>query len=409
MPTFNFRGRSMDGKAVTGKRLAQSAGILSGLLLREGITPVSIEEVRIEPDFIDLIKGFIRGRYVSPDELGLFSRQMYALLKTGVPITIALRQLAENSRTPQMTEALYSVVENLEGGRDLVTAMQDHTKIFSPIMISMLRVGQDSGRLDEAFLRLNQYLELEAMGMKKIKAALRYPIFVVFSLVCAIVLVNLLVIPTFTTFYTQANIQLPAITRMMIAFSNFMINHWFILIIGVSAAIGGTIYYFRTPQGKYNLGRYQLKIPGFGNIIRRVVLLRFAQAFAITIESGIPLLEGLTLVARSINNAYAEREILNMAESIRHGKNLTQSAASSDLFTTLELQMLAVSEETGQLSQMLEELASFYRREVDYDIKKLNDIIEPTLIIILALVVLFLALTVYLPIWDMVRMSSSKA
>lgn len=408
MPTYDFKGRTADGKLTVGKRLSQSTDMLSAQLLREGIFPIQITVVKQETDYIDAIKTLLSGQYISIDELGLFARQMHALLKTGVPITTAIRQLAENSRSPRMTEALYAVVESLEGGRDLVAAMEDHPKIFTPIMLSMLRVGQESGRLEDAFLRLNQYLELEASGMKKIKSSLRYPAIVVVSLVFAFILVNLLVIPTFAKFYAQANIELPAITQAMITMSNFILNHWLLLLLALGACITSVMHYLRTPQGKYQFSRYQFKLPGFGDILRRIVLLRFAQAFAITIESGVPLLEGLTLVARSINNAYAEQEILAMTDSIRHGKNLTQSAANSPLFTTLELQMLSVSEETGQLSQMFEEIANYYRREVDYDIKRLNDIIEPALIILLALVVLFLALTVYLPIWDMVKMAKTK-
>ncbi|SRR5579883_12756 len=405
MPTFNFEGRNPEGKLMIGKRLSQSADTLSAQLLKERITPIRITPINAETDYLDAIKGFFSGGKVSLEELGLFSRQMHALVKTGVPITAALRQLAENARSARMANALYGIVEKLEGGQDLVTAMSAYPKIFTPIMISMVRVGQSSGRLDEAFLRLNQYLELEASGMKRVKAALRYPAVVFVSVICAIIFINILVIPTFSKIFTQANLELPTATRIMIAISQFFVEQWPYLLVALAIIVGSLIYYFRTPRGKYNWYRYQFKIPGFGDVLRRTVLLRFSQAFAITIESGIPLLEGLTLVAHTINNTYAEQEILDMCESIRHGNNLTQSAAGSKLFTPLELQMLSVSEETGELSQMLNEVANYYRREVDYDLKRLNDMIEPMLIVLLAIVVLILAFSVYLPIWDMVKMA----
>lgn len=405
MPTYDFQGRDATGKLITGKRLANNIKTLTSELFKEGITPVQINIVKSKEDYLDAINLFFRGKSVSVDELSLFARQMHALLKTGVPVTFAFRQLAENTRSPQMANALYGITEKIEAGQDLVTAMQEYPHVFSPIMSSMVRVGMESGRLDVAFLKLNQYLELEASGLKRLKTALRYPAIVLLAVFCAIIFINILVIPTFAKIFEQANLQLPTVTKYMIAFSNFITQQWLLALFLLGGAIGIIIYAIRTPKGKYNWAKFQLKIPQVGEILRRVILLRFAQAFAITIEAGIPILEAMNLVGRTINNAYAEQEILNMSESIRHGKNLTQSAANSRLFTALELQMLSVSEETGQLTQMLEEMADFYRREVDYDIKKLKDIIEPLLIIILAIVILILAFSVYLPIWDMVKMA----
>jgi MSHA biogenesis protein MshG len=407
MPTFDYQGRNLDGKLVVGKRLSQSADLLGEQLIKEGIYPIRIDIQKPDVNYWDAFKTWISRGHISLDELSLFARQMHALIKTGVTVTAALRQLAANARSGSMANALYSIVERLESGQDLASAMTYYPKIFTPIMLSMVKVGQESGHLDEAFLRLNQYLELEAAGVKRIKTVFRYPAIVFSVVIFAVIAINLFVIPTFAKVFAKSNIPLPFATRMLLAVSNFIYAHWFMTLTIVIGIIGAIYYYLSSPKGQYNWSRFQLKMPIFGSILRRVVMLRFAQSFAITIESGVPLLEGLNLVAHTINNKYAEGEIINMTESIRHGNNLTQSAANSKLFTQLELQMTSVSEETGELSQMLEELAVYYRREVDYDLKKLNDIIEPLLIIILAIIILILAFSVYLPVWDMVKMARS--
>ena len=352
-----------------------------------------------------MISDWVQGKKVTLDELAIFSRQMHTLTKAGVPITSALRQLAGNARSPRMSTALYGIVENLESGQDLASSMQDYATIFTPIMISMIRVGENSGKLDEAFLRLNQYLEMEATTIKRVKASLRYPVFVVISIVSAVILVNIFVIPTFANVFAQSGMELPRMTQILIDISHFFARFWFLVLILVGAIIGLVTHYLRTPDGKLAWHRYQLQIPIVGIIIKRIILLRFSQSFSLIVSSGIPVIEGLGLVAQTMDNVYARKEVLLIQESVQHGKSLTQSVAATGLFTPLELQMLSVSEDTGELAGMLDQLGLFYRREVDYDLKRLSDIIEPVLIIGLAIVVLMLAFSVYLPIWNMVKLA----
>lgn len=405
MPTFTYHGRNANGRPVSGRRFAQSEDTLGSQLLKEGIIPISIVLSGDKATFISTISDWLQGKKVTLDELAIFSRQMHTLTKAGVPITSALRQLAGNARSPRMSTALYGIVENLESGQDLAGSMQDYSSIFTPIMISMIRVGENSGKLDEAFLRLNQYLEMEATTIKRVKASLRYPVFVVISIVSAVILVNIFVIPTFANVFAQSGMQLPRMTQILINISHFFAQFWLLVLIIAGAMIGLVTYYLRTPNGKLNWHRYQLQIPIVGIIIKRIILLRFSQSFSLIVSSGIPVIEGLGLVAQTMDNAYARKEVLLIQESVQHGKSLTQSVAATGLFTPLELQMLSVSEDTGELASMLDQLGLFYRREVDYDLKRLSDIIEPVLIVGLAIVVLMLAFSVYLPIWNMVKIA----
>lgn len=404
MPIFNYKGRSNDGKLVAGTRTAQSADSLSLLLMREGITPITI----ISSEETKSLWQRLNDKFEEPvtrDEIGVFSRQMYSLCKTGIPVADALRNIAGNVRNKMMKKGLFALVENIEGGKDLASSMQSHPKIFTPLMISMVRVGQSSGHLAEAFLRINQYIEQEGSAVKNVKAALRYPIFVVIAMIAATVLINIFVIPAFTNVFTQAKISLPPVTLFFVSFSNFLIQHWVAILVSVTIISGSFLRYIHTPAGKYKLDKFILKIPFFGKTLRQIVLLRFSQAFAIIIQSGIPLIEGIELVSQSVNNEYARQQILNMRTAIEHGNNLTQAAAASNLFTPMEMQMLSVSEETGELGSMLEQMSAFYSREVDYDLKRLGDVIEPVLIILLSGLVLVLAFAVYLPIWNMAKVT----
>lgn len=407
MPTFQFQGRDLNGVSTTGKRLAQSADTLGDQLMKEGITPISITILRDKENYWQKLSGWFEGKKVTLEDLGIFSRQMYTLCKTGVPITIALRQLADNARSTRMTMALQGVIENLESGLDLATSMQRYPNIFTPLMVSMIRVGQNSGQLDQAFLRLNEYIELETSAVKQIKTIFRYPIFVLTVVVTAIIVLNIFVIPTFSNIFSQSNVSLPVITIVLIAISNFFVNHWKILLIAFIALSIFLYRYLKKPEIKIKLHQYLLKIPVFGLIMKRVILLRFAKTFAITVRSGIPLLDGIKLVAKTMNNTYARQQILSMQDAILHGKNLSQAAYDAGLFTSLELQMMAVSEKTGDLPEMLEQVAAFYQRELEYDLKRLTDIIEPILLIMLSLMILILAFAIYLPIWDMIKLVHS--
>ncbi|HLB58098.1 MAG TPA: type II secretion system F family protein [Gammaproteobacteria bacterium] len=404
MPLFAFQGRDTAGKSIAGKRVAQSAESLSGQLFKEGVTPIHIVATEENLTIWKTLKNKLQGNRVRLDELSMFARQMYTLTKTGVSITLAIKQLANSARSPRMAYVLNNIAESLESGQDLSSAMQRYSDVFSPLMISMIRVGQDSGRLDEAFLQLNQYLELEGSAIKRLKAALRYPTFVLVSVIAAIIAVNVFVIPTFARVFAQANIALPAMTVFLVNVSRFFTEDWEWLLLIMGLLITASYFYLKNPAGRIKWDQYKLKIPIMGPLLKRIILMRFSQTFAITMNAGVPIIDGLTLVSKTLQNAYAAKEVFAMREAIQRGQSLSQAARSCALFTPLELQMIAVSEETGELGVALEQIASFYQREVDYDLKRLADSIEPLLISLLAVIILILALAIYLPIWNMVQL-----
>lgn len=407
MPTYTFHGRTHEGQPITGKRLAQTEDVLAAQLSKEGIIPIKILADKTEEDMGAKIKEFIFGKRINTEALSIFARQMYTLTSSGVPLTFALRQLAQTSPSLQVSEALFGIVENLEAGKDLASSMQQYSQVFSPLMINMIRVGQNSGRLDEAFLNLFEYLDLESRAIKQVKSTIRYPMIVLVTIGVAVAIVTLFVIPTFANVFARANIPLPLITSALIAFSVFMKTYWVYIVIALCILVFYIRRYLHSEKGQYEWHRIQLRLPIIGGLLNRILLLRFAQSFAIVMKSGIPLVEGIGLVAQSIQNVYVQRQIYAMQTEIQRGKTMTQAALSVTIFTPLELQMLAVSEETGEIGSVLEHLARYYQREIDYSLKRLSDVIEPILVFGLAILVLGLALAVYMPIWNMIKLVHS--
>ncbi len=405
MPVYIYQGRDASGALLTDKRYAQSMESLGTQLMNEGILPVKILLESSTESIWSKVKKISLEKKLSLDDIGFFSRQMYTLCKTGVPLAGALRQLAAHTRVKLMSDALYGMVSYLEAGQDLAASMSYYPKVFSPIMISMVRVGQNSGNLAEAFLQINRYIELESIAVKNVKTAMRYPIFVLISLFIAIIVINMFVIPSFASVFLQAKVELPWATRFLMGASSFMRHNWLLLSVFIFFSACGFIYYIQTDKGKYQWHKFLLKIPIVGSLLKQIVVLRFAQTFAIVIKAGIPLITGLDLIAGAVNNVFARSKILAMREAIAHGNSLTQAVSVTGLFSPLELQMFRVSEETGDLSDMLLQMVTYYQREIDYNLKRLTDVIEPLLILMLSVVILILAFAVYLPIWNMVKLA----
>jgi MSHA biogenesis protein MshG len=404
MPTFEFMGRDAQGKKVEGKRTSQSSDNLSLQLIHEGIYPTKIisRESKFHFTKLNWMKWF--QRKIKMEELAWFARQMHTLTKTGVPITLALKQIADNAHSEQMAEALNGLIEGLHSGKDLASAMQLYPMIFTPIMINMVRVGQNSGRLDEAFLRLNDYFSMESSTLKRAKTALRYPTFIFIAIISAVFIVNIYVIPTFSKTFAESGIALPLVTKILVGFSNFLTANGLYLLLILMVSLATFFFYLHKPSGRLFFDKTLLKIPVIGKILRYIVLLRFTQSFSIVIEAGLSLTEGINLVADALHNRFAREEILSLSHEIKRGKSLTQAALDNALLSPLEVQLFAVSEQTGELAAMLRQVAEFYQREIDYDLKRLTDLVEPVLILSLSALIMVLAFAVYLPIWNMVRL-----
>ena len=385
-----------------GQAEAFSADALASQFQASHTIPISITETE-EKQNLDLGKylKLRRKTKVKLDDLILFCRQMYTLNSSGVPLVRALRGLVETSRNPTLGEALATVVNDLESGMELSGAFSRHAKVFPALLCRMVQVGEVTGKLDEVFMQLAVYFEREKDTINKVKAALRYPSFVLVAIAMAIVFISLFVIPAFEKVFASAGAQLPLATRILMGISSFMQSYWPVLLGFFILLIIAVQQGLKTTKGRYFWDRYKLKIPLVGDIILRSTLVRFSRGFNMSYTAGIPLSQALGFTARAVSNTYVGGKIEAIRNGIERGDTLTRSATQTGMFTPLVLQMLAVGEESGSVDVMLEDVAEFYEREVDYDLKNLSSAIEPIMIVIIGGMVLVLALGVFLPMWNL--------
>lgn len=405
MPTFAYRARNTRGDSVKGEIEAASADAVATQLLNSGVTPVEITATRAKQELFGNFKIQLGSTRPTLDDLILFCRQMYTLNKAGVPIIRGITGLADTTRNIALKEALKRILLELESGRELSTAMSQQGELFSALMISMVRVGENTGKLEEAFLQLSQYLELERDTRNRIKAAMRYPTIVIIAITLAIGIVNVFVIPAFATVFKGMNLELPWQTQALIGLSDFTVAYWPYIVGLITAVIMGFNHYIKTTNGKYRWDKAKLRFPVVGSIITRALLARFARTFAMASKSGVPLIQTLGVVARAVDNDYVAEKVLSMRNGIERGDSLTRTAVATGLFTPLVLQMLNVGEETGAIDDMLNEVADFYEREVDYELKGIASAIEPILIVAIGILVLILALGIFLPMWDITKLA----
>lgn len=399
MAIYQYRGRNPAGGAVDGTLQAGSRDLAISQLMQKGITPIKVD-VHASGDKKDTKLKSGAGK-VSPEELVLFTRQLYALTKAGVPIIRALTGLSESSNNKELSLVLQDISDQLVSGSDLATAFRHHPKLFSAIYISMIHIGESTGNLDHALIRLVEHLEMERETRKRVKSALRYPVMVITAMVIAMVVITMFVIPSFSSVFTKLGADLPFATLILIGISEFMQNWWHVLLIGLVASFFFFKHFVSTTDGAIWWDRVKLKIPLLGSIFERVALARFSRSFSMMLSAGVPILSTLSIVAGSVGNRYIGKAITSMATGVERGEQLTNTAMQTGLFTPLVLQMMSVGEETGAIDKLLDEVADFYEQEVDYELKQLADSIEPILLVFLGGLVLLLALGVFLPVWEL--------
>jgi MSHA biogenesis protein MshG len=401
---FAYRGRNARGELVTGTVEAGDQGAVADQLLSTGVTPVDIRTAaaRVADGAPGLVERLLAPGVGLVDTM-LFSRQMYTLLKAGVPIMRALGGLQESAINPTLKRVIGDLRVSLDAGRELSTAMQQHPEVFSPFYVSLVRVGEATGQLEEVFNNLFTYLDFEREVRERIKGALRYPSIVVVVIVAAITIINFAVIPAFARIFESHKVPLPLLTRVLIGSSNFFLAYWPLLLGGIVLAAFSFVTYTRTAQGRYAWDRFKLRIPIAGPIILKATLARFSRAFSLASRAGVPIVQALTVVAAVVDNSFLSRRVEQMREGVERGESVLRTAVTAGVFTPVVLQMIAVGEETGELDDLLGEVAEMYEREVDYEIKNLAASIEPIITIGLGVLVLMLALGIFLPMWDMGR------
>jgi MSHA biogenesis protein MshG len=405
MPFFQYRGRNQRGEVVKGRVEGTSAEAVATQLFNSGVTPIDIAALRSDDVLgaFTALKARLGGDRIGLTDLALFSRQMYTLLRAGVPILQALRGLRDSTSNNALADVIGAITESLDQGLDLNSALRRHSAVFSPLFVAMVQVGETTGNLPEAFLQVADYMERDKDTRDRVKAATRYPMFVVIAMAVALFVINMFVIPAFAKVYAGFRIELPWATKVLLATSQFTIDYWYIVLGAAALAVVVVRIYVNTPEGRYRWHRLKLRLPVTGNIVYLATLARFARTLGIMIRAGVPLVQGMTVVSRAVDNDFIGERVVQMRDGIERGETIARTAAATGMFPSLVVQMISVGEDTGAVDELMFNVADYYEREVDYSIKNISDAIQPLLIVVLGALVLILALGVFLPMWDLVQ------
>jgi MSHA biogenesis protein MshG len=409
MAIYAWRGRNARGDMVQGQMEAPSEGGVADKLMAIGVAPVQIATAALAAD--DTAHGFARfnQKPIVVEDILIFSRQMHTLSKAGVPIFRAFAGLEASASKPAMITMLRDIRASLDQGRELSAALAKHPQAFSALYVSMVQIGELTGRLAEVFLNLYEQLEFDRDVRERIKQAMRYPIFVMIAMAVAVVILTVFVIPVFAQVFEGFHAQLPLLTRALLAFSGWMVSWWPVLLLGGMAGIVAVRSWLSTSAGRYRWDAFKLRLPIVGDILLKGALARFARSFALAIQSSVPLVQALTVVALTVDNEFIGSRIKQMRDGIEQGSSISTCAAGTGVFTPLVLQMMVVGEETGELDALMFDIAHMYEQQTDYSVKGLAATIEPILLVVIAALVLLLALGVFLPLWSLGQAAAGRA
>ncbi len=402
MSAWAWRGRDPRGDLVQGVIDAPTVDAVAEQLMAIGVTPLTIDTQTGEDDASPRsVWQALRQSPVNGEDLLIFSRQMHTLQKAGVPILRALSGLQASATKRSLAAMIADLRASLDQGRELAAAMARHPAVFDGFYVAMIRVGEMTGRLTEAFGRLSEHIENELDVRARVKQALRYPAMVLVAIAIAMVVVNLFVIPTFATVFAGFKAELPPLTKLLLGVSNLMLKGWPLLLAATIGAVWGVRAWLATPRGRWQWDRLKLRLPVAGPIVQKATLARFARSFAMASKSGVPITRAMTVVARTVDNAWIGERVEAMRDGIERGESISRVAAAAGVFTPVVLQMITVGEETGELDTLLVEIAEMYERETDYAIKGLSAAIEPLLLAVIGVIVLILALGIFMPLWNL--------
>jgi MSHA biogenesis protein MshG len=402
--SFSYKGRSSDGKLVSGTAPGETVEQVAQRLIGTGVTPIEINQqgaVATNLDLDKLGRKLGLGR-VTTSDLVMFSRQMYTITRAGIPLLRGLRGLMGSTHNVQLRETLEDVLDSLEGGRDLAASFARHPEVFPKLYVSIVSVGEATGTLDKSFQRLTEYLAQEKDMHDRVKGAMRYPIIVMVTIVLAMIFMSSFVIPKFAPVFAQLKGELPLPTRMLLGSSTVVRDYWMHALGLIALMVYGLRAWLKTPAGRLKWDTMKLRVPVLGKLMYEATLSRINRSMAISLSAGMSMTQTLAVIARSSGNVFMSERIALLALNVERGESLHRAASASGLFSPLVLQMIAIGEETGALPELLDEAAGYYEREVDHAVKNLSSSIEPILIVTVGGMVLVLALGIFMPLWEVI-------
>ena len=401
MPQYRYKARDKEGALHAGMMEARGRDAVADQLAVQGFIPVLIEE---HEQSVLRIESLMRFTRVRPQDLIVFSRQLATLMGAGVPFVQGLATMEKQTENPRLKETIGNVRRDVESGTSFSDALAKHPGTFSALYVSMIRAGEAAGILDDILNRLATLAEHDAETRARIKAAVRYPLIVITAVCIAFFFLVSYVIPKFAAIFDQFKSALPLPTRVLIGINVTMRTYWYLLILGIIVIVWGMRWYVRTERGRRTWDGIKLRVPLFGVLFQKVALSRFARTFAAMQRSGIAMMPALDISAETAGNVVIAGVVKEMRESLRGGKGLLGPMETSSLFPPLVIQMVSVGEETGNIDAMLNKVSDYYDRDVEYMLRNLSTLIEPVLLLFVGAMVLFLALGIFLPMWNMLSL-----
>ncbi len=417
MPQFSYRARDSKGKLISGELEGPTRNDIATQIGNMGYTPVFIQASsgKSAPATTNTNEAPGSGKgnplavldifkRVKPNELLFFTSQLATIIRAGIPITTGMLILAEQSENPLLSKAILETVDRIKEGEPLSKALAHHPKIFSKIYVQMVKAGEASGKLEEVLNRIGSFLENDLETSARIKSATRYPKMVMGALIGAFLFAIYFIIPNFMGLFKSIKTTLPLPTRMMLGLHFIFSNYWYLIFGVLGAVIGGFQWYVRTESGLFQWDLLKIRLPVMGPVFLRIFMSRFTRMFVTLNRSGLPMLETLEISASTIGNVYISSIIMKMRQSVKDGGTLSEKMRDKSIFPPLVYQMFAVGESSGTLDEIVEKVSEFYDKEVDKAVKNLSSLIEPIMILFMGAMMLFLALAVFMPMWDMGKM-----
>ena len=396
MPVWVYKARTVGGESQSGEISANSEADVVGQLRRRRLVVISVKP---KPKEIKLSFG---GR-VKTKDLVLFTRQFATMINAGLPLVQSLDILANQQPNKRVAEKIRAVLSDVESGSTLADAMGRQKDFFSDIYVNMVAAGEAGGILDTILLRLAEYLEAAAKLKRKVRGAMFYPATVLFFAGLATAAILIFVIPTFAGFFQSSNVPLPLPTRIVMGLSDFLLGYWWALAAGLAGLIWVLRAYRQSPSGRLTTDRLMLRVPVLGDVLRKAAIARFSRTLGTLVQSGVPILDGLEITARTSGNRVVEDAVMKSRASIAGGETIAEPLKRSDVFPPMVVQMIHVGEQTGGLDDMLSKIADFYDDEVEAAVGALTSIIEPVMIVVLGAVVGGMVVAMYLPIFDIIK------
>lgn len=402
MPRFTYKVRDKEGRAHTGIMEGTKQEAVVDQLTAMGYIPIQVREnaapQALGPGFSGLLNR------VTPQDLIFFSRQLATLMGAGVPFIQSMTIVERQTSNLAFQQTIAEIRRDVESGVTFSDALGKHPKIFSKLYVSMIKAAETAGIMDSILNRLALLAEHEMETRSRIKAAVRYPLIVVFALCAAFAFLVSFVVPKFASIFERFKTELPLPTRALIGISYAVQHYWFLMIAVFALFVWGLIWYVRTPGGKWKWDGIKLRLPIFGPLFQKTALSRFARVFGAMQKSGLAMILTLDIVSETVGNVVLARGIEEIREGVREGKGLAEPMEAAGLFPPLVVQMVAVGEETGELESLLNRVSDYYDMEVEYTLRNLSTMIEPILLLFVGGMVLFLALGIFLPMWNMISL-----